>query len=519
MPRLRKNVKDLTPQEKEDYVEAVKKLEEKPNGTGVSILEEFAEVHAAVTHLRFPDGNIQTVAHGSSSFVSWHRYFLETFEDELRKVKPGVTIPYWDWSDEESTKALFSPDFMGSHRVSKSPIPIPDGPFKDFKVGGTLIKRSMSPLEDVQHYASPKIIHDILNLPGRENSSSDYDTFRRALEFGPHGGLHNWVGGDMAVLATAARDPVFVIHHCNVDRLWSIWQMHNDPSPFPITTLPKETKGNIRSEPFWPWNNFASKPEASMREKKIRLDVLRKYVTNGQMIDFRDRRIGYDLDSGNLPISKVPDVQSVQKRIVESTSHIWKLSIKDIATYKIYTSGDTDIRIWLYGPQNCDNCFGPFSGKDENSGASGINASLRIPLQPGEYFVIVANEKPTGVSGSGNYSLSCEMLEGHKDEITKIVDEVPIHGNFKHMWEMDWFQFDVITEPRVTFISVTSDDSSPIQTSLRVFKKDSSIEGGRKLVLVEPHLNSIKERLEPAEYLLCVQSLMNLPAAYNVKRV
>jgi Common central domain of tyrosinase. len=38
-----------------------------------------------------------------------------------------------------------------------------------------------------------------------------------------HNQVHLWVGGDMLV-GTSPNDPVFFLHHCNVDRLWAEWQ-------------------------------------------------------------------------------------------------------------------------------------------------------------------------------------------------------------------------------------------------------------------------------------------------------
>jgi tyrosinase len=35
-------------------------------------------------------------------------------EKELQEVDPSVTLPYWDWSDADSTAAVFSPDFCGT---------------------------------------------------------------------------------------------------------------------------------------------------------------------------------------------------------------------------------------------------------------------------------------------------------------------------------------------------------------------------------------------------------------------
>ena len=35
--------------------------------------------------------------------------------------------------------------------------------------------------------------------------------------------MHIWVGGDMGP-GTSPNDPVFFLHHCNVDRFWALWQ-------------------------------------------------------------------------------------------------------------------------------------------------------------------------------------------------------------------------------------------------------------------------------------------------------
>lgn len=46
--------------------------------------------------------------------------------------------------------------------------------------------------------------------------------FQRSLE-AIHGNVHNAVGGDMRT-AHSPTDPVFYLHHANVDRLWAQWQ-------------------------------------------------------------------------------------------------------------------------------------------------------------------------------------------------------------------------------------------------------------------------------------------------------
>ncbi|KAI5777171.1 hypothetical protein EDC01DRAFT_429778 [Geopyxis carbonaria] len=49
--------------------------------------------------------------------------------------------------------------------------------------------------------------------------SSDYDSLEAI-----HDWLHGAVGGDMGSVAHAAFDPIFMLHHTNVDRLGALWQ-------------------------------------------------------------------------------------------------------------------------------------------------------------------------------------------------------------------------------------------------------------------------------------------------------
>lgn len=49
------------------------------------------------------------------------------------------------------------------------------------------------------------------------------------LERTPHNNVHDEVGGFMAAFATAGLDPVFWLHHANIDRLWEVWLGQGDP--------------------------------------------------------------------------------------------------------------------------------------------------------------------------------------------------------------------------------------------------------------------------------------------------
>ena len=55
------------------------------------------------------------------------------------------------------------------------------------------------------------------------------------LESGPHAHIHSeFIKGNMECPATAALDPIFWVHHANIDRLWSMWmKRHKDATPSP----------------------------------------------------------------------------------------------------------------------------------------------------------------------------------------------------------------------------------------------------------------------------------------------
>ncbi|MDO8185479.1 tyrosinase family protein [Conexibacter sp. JD483] len=50
---------------------------------------------------------------------------------------------------------------------------------------------------------------------------------------GMHNRTHVWVGGSMQY-GTSPNDPAFFLHHCNIDRLWALWQLTHPGQNYPI---------------------------------------------------------------------------------------------------------------------------------------------------------------------------------------------------------------------------------------------------------------------------------------------
>ena len=53
-----------------------------------------------------------------------------------------------------------------------------------------------------------------------------------------HNNVHNWVRGHMAVVPAAINDPVFSLHHCNVDRILESWMRRFTGTSFDSALLP-----------------------------------------------------------------------------------------------------------------------------------------------------------------------------------------------------------------------------------------------------------------------------------------
>src|SRR6201999_2204078 len=70
---------------------------------------------------------------------------------------------------------------------------------------------------------------------GGRTAVAQFSNSTGQLEAQPHNVVHDAVGGNGGLMADpdqAAADPIFWIHHANIDRLWFIWSspQHLDPT-------------------------------------------------------------------------------------------------------------------------------------------------------------------------------------------------------------------------------------------------------------------------------------------------
>ena len=253
MYRCRKNQATLTAQEKSRFVAAVLSL--KANGKYDQYVQEHVDSMAA--------GNAW--AHRGSAFLPWHREFLRRFELDLQAIDSSVTLPYWDWTvDNSPTSSIWDPSFMGGNgrpsdgKVMTGPFAFDSGnwPLNIDSEGFGFLRRRFG----VSAPALP-IPTDVTNaLAATPYDIAPYNRFstsgfRNRIEgwiSGPqlHNLAHVWVGGSM-LPDSSPNDPVFFLNHCFEDKLWADWQrLHPMEGYLPIAGA---AVGHNLNDAMQPW--------------------------------------------------------------------------------------------------------------------------------------------------------------------------------------------------------------------------------------------------------------------------
>ena len=197
-----------------------------------------AAIHGSMM-MGMPDWN--TCQHGNNFFWSWHRMYLYWFERIVRSQAgdPTWALPYWNWQAHPKLPSMFQNPPIGSPAlVSPRNANINNG---TVGVGN--------------------------QTPGVNNANATpiFEGAAGAVQLMqiPHNNVHVNVGGLMGSIQTAAEDPIFFLHHANVDRLWDLWL----------------TKGPLQSDPTtdaaWGSQVFGFFDELGNPQMMTSCDVLR----------------------------------------------------------------------------------------------------------------------------------------------------------------------------------------------------------------------------------------------------
>ncbi|KAF5121969.1 Tyrosinase ustQ [Metarhizium anisopliae] len=241
-PPIRREWRSLGAAEKQAYISAVKCLSDKPSkfDNSTSRFDDFALAHIS-------EG---LDIHYAAAFLPWHRHFIHTFEEALRaECLYSGSLAYWDWSLDAADLAqspIWSTSGFGSDGTSAGERGVgnghcvTDGPFANSTRNwqaeeiGSQFKISRNPhclsrgfqtgdaKKKLQARVTPESIKSILE-------QDSYAEFFKELEDHAHNAIPQFIRGDF-LLQTAPNDPVFYLHHAQVDRLWWLWQRRNNGS-------------------------------------------------------------------------------------------------------------------------------------------------------------------------------------------------------------------------------------------------------------------------------------------------
>jgi tyrosinase len=162
--------------------------------------------------------------HGSFYFLSWHRMYLYFFDRILRAASgdPSLVLPYWDWTDPMQ-RTLPVPFRQPANSSNFLFIASPDRPAA---LNAGTASLAASTVDDSGAFADVSFETGGSSGNGFGGQTSAPMQFSNAygdLELQPHNVVHSALGGLMGNPLTAAQDPIFWLHHANIDRLWNHW--------------------------------------------------------------------------------------------------------------------------------------------------------------------------------------------------------------------------------------------------------------------------------------------------------
>ena len=153
--------------------------------------------------------------HNNGLFLPWHRLQLTHMEAIVARLTghEAFAMPYWDWQEHR-----FLPEWV---RDRNSPL------YERNRAAGVAALDFAAARWASSEYSA-------------RLGSDDFPTFCGRLPEGAgmvegyaHNHIHQLVGGLMRKLRTSAGDPMFWLHHSNVDRVWATWHRNRGRELYP----------------------------------------------------------------------------------------------------------------------------------------------------------------------------------------------------------------------------------------------------------------------------------------------
>jgi len=246
-------------------------------------------------------------AHAGWFFLPWHRIYLHFFEKTIMKIvieqlsgPRDWALPYWNYSKSDAAALL--------------PVPFRDAQFNgatnhlfvaertpNANIGQPFLDRTATGGPDP---AKPDTNVNCLRISPFANRFGGAIRLQHdpgpggAVESAPHNGVHSSLGGAsgfMGGFATAPLDPLFWLHHCNIDRLWEVWVQRQKA----LGNLNRNPKtGGLASAGGWLDEPFSFHDENGTSTT----------MTSKQVMDTRVPPLSYEYEDTSDPFNGAPNL-------------------------------------------------------------------------------------------------------------------------------------------------------------------------------------------------------------------
>jgi tyrosinase len=243
----------------EEYAQAVAIMKGRPAQDPTSWAYQAA-MHGTHAHPVQPLWN--GCQHGTWFFLAWHRLFIYYFEQIVREavVQAGGSadwsLPFWDYGAGGQQATL--PAAFRQPTVNGSPNPL----FEPRRASGINAGLALSPaVASATRALRARRFVGTSQFGGGVTGVAQFSNSTGQVENQPHNVVHDAVGGGglMSDPDAAAGDPIFWVHHANIDRLWFIWNSPRHLEP---------------TDPRWTGQKFSFFDANGQRVTKTPADVI-----------------------------------------------------------------------------------------------------------------------------------------------------------------------------------------------------------------------------------------------------
>lgn len=241
---IRRNFATISDEERTLFVNALRQLDDPtsvfvyPNNLG----HEGADASGNITYWDMQeqihkDAHVHGInVHVGPGFIPWHRVIVNRLEGLLRQVDPRLSLHYWDWTTDPRVATGDSVDLCthacmgddgreGINRIGSGGDA--GAPFQDFETteggGHNFIWRNVAGGSAPPSPPAISSDHDVFITP----TFTAFDDIINGSG-NCHGIAHGYINGTLSGAHFSFHDPFVFLLHCNLDRLWAMWQ--RDPA-------------------------------------------------------------------------------------------------------------------------------------------------------------------------------------------------------------------------------------------------------------------------------------------------